>query len=37
MDNNAVERAIRPFTVGRKNWVLIDTIKGAPPVLSSTP
>lgn len=29
MDNNAAERAIRPFTVGRKNWVLIDTIKGA--------
>ena len=29
MDNNAAGRAIRPFTVGRKNWVLIDTIKGA--------
>ena len=29
IDNNAAERAIRPFTVGRKNWVLIDTIKGA--------
>ena len=29
MDNNAAERAIRPFTVGRKNWVLIDTIQGA--------
>ena len=28
IDNNAAERAIRPFTVGRKNWVLIDTIKG---------
>lgn len=28
MDNNAAERAIRPFTAGRKNWVLIDTIKG---------
>ena len=27
IDNS--ERAIRPFTVGRKNWVLIDTIKGA--------
>ena len=23
------ERAIRPFTIGRKNWVMIDTIKGA--------
>ena len=29
MDSNTAERAIRPFTVGRKNWVLIDTIKGA--------
>ena len=29
MDNNAAERAIRPFTVGRKNWVMIDSIKGA--------
>ena len=29
MDNNTAERAIRPFTIGRKNWVMIDTIKGA--------
>ena len=29
LDNNPAERAIRPFTVGRKNWVMIDTIKGA--------
>lgn len=29
LDNNAAEIAIRPFTVGRKNWVLIDTPKGA--------
>lgn len=29
MDSNAAERAIRPFTVGRKNWVIIVTIKGA--------
>lgn len=29
LDNNAAERAIRPFTVGRKNWVMIDTIQGA--------
>ena len=21
MDNNSAERAIRPFTIGRKNWV----------------
>ena len=29
LENNAAERAIRPFTVGRKNWVMIDTPKGA--------
>lgn len=29
MDNNAAERAIRPFTIGRKNWVMCDTIHGA--------
>lgn len=29
MDNNKAERTIRPFTTGRKNWVMIDTIKGA--------
>lgn len=29
MDNNKAEKAIRPFTTGRKNWVMIDTIKGA--------
>lgn len=29
LDNSAAERAIRPFTVGRKNWVLVDTISGA--------
>ena len=29
MDNNASERAIRGFTIGRKNWQMIDTIKGA--------
>ena len=29
MDNNIAEQAIRPFTIGRKNWVMIDTIKGA--------
>ena len=29
MDNNAAERAIRPFTLGRKNWVNIDTVNGA--------
>ena len=29
MDNNASERAIRGFCIGRKNWQLIDTISGA--------
>lgn len=29
MDNNASERAIRGFTIGRKNWQVIDTIRGA--------
>ena len=28
-DLSKSERAIRPFTIGRKNWVMIDTIKGA--------
>ena len=29
MDNNAAEQAIRPFCIGKKNWVMIDTIAGA--------
>ncbi|MFM1540673.1 IS66 family transposase [Helcococcus ovis] len=29
MDNNASERGIRAFVVGRKNWLFSDTIKGA--------
>lgn len=29
IDNNASERAIRSFCVGRKNWQMIDTINGA--------
>ena len=29
MDNNTAERAIRPFTVVRKNWVNVDSIRGA--------
>ena len=28
MDNNAVERAIRPFCIGKKNWLFMDTLKG---------
>lgn len=27
--NNAAERAIRPFVIGRKNWLFSDTARGA--------
>lgn len=26
MDNNAAEQSIRGFCIGRKNWVMIDTV-----------
>ncbi len=29
LSNNVAENAIRPFTVGRKNWLFSDTPKGA--------
>lgn len=29
IDNNAAERAIRPFVIGRNNWLFSDTVKGA--------
>ena len=29
IDNNAAEQSIRSFCVGKKNWVMIDTIAGA--------
>ena len=29
MDNNRAEQAIRPFTLGRKNWVNTDSVRGA--------
>ena len=29
IDNNACENAIRPFVVGRRNWLFADTIGGA--------
>ncbi len=29
MENNAAEVAIRPFCIGKKNWVMSDTIHGA--------
>lgn len=29
IDNNACERAIRPFTIGRRNWLFCNTVRGA--------
>lgn len=29
ISHNAAENAIRPFAVGRKNWLFSDTVKGA--------
>ncbi|MEB0094528.1 transposase, partial [Pseudomonas sp. CCI4.2] len=29
IDNNAAERAIKPFVIGRKNWMFSDTPNGA--------
>jgi hypothetical protein len=29
LDTNAVENAIRPFVIGRKNWLFADTVRGA--------
>ena len=29
ISNAAAENAIRPFTIGRKNWLFADTPKGA--------
>lgn len=29
IDNNGAENAIRPFVVGRKNWLFSDTVNGA--------
>lgn len=29
IDNNSVENAIRPFAVGRKNWLFADSVEGA--------
>ena len=28
MDNNAAEQSIRGFCIGKKNWVMIDTVAG---------
>jgi transposase len=29
IDNNATERTIRPFVIGRRNWLFSDTVAGA--------
>jgi len=29
MDTNLAENAIRPFALGRRNWLFADTVKGA--------
>ena len=29
IDNNRVENAIRPFTIGRKNWLFSNSVRGA--------
>ena len=29
MDNNAAEQSIRGFCIGKKNWMMIDTVAGA--------
>lgn len=29
IDNNCAENAIRPFVIGRKNWLFSDSVKGA--------
>lgn len=29
LDNNIAERAIKPFVIGRKNWLFSDTPRGA--------
>lgn len=29
IDNNGIERKIRPFTIGRKNWLFSSTVAGA--------
>ena len=29
IDNNAAERSIKPFVIGRKNWMFADSVNGA--------
>jgi hypothetical protein len=36
LDNNRSERSIKPFVIGRKNWLFTNTPRGARPVLLFT-
>ncbi|NQY88299.1 MAG: transposase [Colwellia sp.] len=36
MDHNLAENSIRPFVIGRKNWLFAATVKGKKPVLIDT-
>ncbi len=36
IDNNDNEQAIRPFAIGRKNWMFFKSSKGAEVLLIST-
>jgi transposase len=36
LDNNRSERAIKPFVIGRKNWLFANTPRGRAPVRSFT-
>jgi hypothetical protein len=29
IDNNLAERTIKPFVIGRKNWLFLNSSKGA--------
>ena len=29
VDNNRAENAVRPFVIGRKNWLFSNSVKGA--------
>ena len=29
VDNNAAERVVKPFVIGRKNWLFSNTPRGA--------
>ena len=29
IDNSASERAVKPFVLGKKNWMFINTVRGA--------